>query len=431
MRMEVPLRTFAVFLLFASAAAAASRVAVLPLEPRAGALAAADALALTQDLRAAVADALAPHGYETVAASGADASAAMESTGASAAVLGRAAQMEGATVIAVGVYKAGSNSPAAIVRVVGIGSAQLKTDLRAKLPKFVATALGRAPPPGPAGATSQALPGAASSPTPAATRAPATSSTERGPARDPDPRDHRGRRADPRHPPQAEPQGADPGRQALLGSGTGEGEEGADAGGGGRRARSLVGLHPRSTRRRSRPGAARRPRRAGGRVLRSVHQAALRSQGPAGLRGRRDGTRWSPADPRARDRACPPGPELRDPRPGRATGRRRAPGPQRALRGRRDGGDVGVWRAPGAQAREGGDRRRRGHAARPRHADAAAGERKVAPAAACAPRAARGDGRSVCRRVRARRGGLPARRVRAGGQDVQESAREPPSSHPS
>src|SRR6267378_1025249 len=72
MRTEVPLRTFAVFLLFASAAAAENRVAVLPLEPRAGALAAADALALTQDLRAAVADALAPHGYETVAASGAD-----------------------------------------------------------------------------------------------------------------------------------------------------------------------------------------------------------------------------------------------------------------------------------------------------------------------------------------------------------------------
>src|SRR6267378_5917862 len=69
----------------------------------------------------------------------------MESTGASAAVLGRAAQMEGATVIAVGVYKAGSNSPAAIVRVVGIGSAQLKADLRAKVPKFVTTALGLAP----------------------------------------------------------------------------------------------------------------------------------------------------------------------------------------------------------------------------------------------------------------------------------------------
>src|SRR6266403_1037132 len=90
MRREVSLRTFAVFLLFASAAGAENRVAVLPLEPR-------------------------------------------------------AAQMEGATVIAVGVYKAGSNSPAAIVRVVGIGSAQLKTDLRAKVPKFVTTALGLAP----------------------------------------------------------------------------------------------------------------------------------------------------------------------------------------------------------------------------------------------------------------------------------------------
>ena len=145
MRTEVPLRTFAVFLLLASAAAAENRVAVLPLEPRAGALAAADALALTQDLRAAVADALAPHGYETVAASGPDAAAAMESTGASVAVLGRAAQMEGATVIAVGVYKAGSNTPASIVRVVGIGSAQLKSDLRAKVPKFVTTVLGLTP----------------------------------------------------------------------------------------------------------------------------------------------------------------------------------------------------------------------------------------------------------------------------------------------
>src|SRR5204863_431028 len=114
-------------------------------EPRAGALAAADALTLTQDLRAAVADALAPHGYETVAASGPDAAAAMESTGASVAVLGRAAQMEGATVIAVGVYKAGSNTPASIVRVVGIGSAQLKSDLRAKVPKFVTTVLGLTP----------------------------------------------------------------------------------------------------------------------------------------------------------------------------------------------------------------------------------------------------------------------------------------------
>src|SRR6267143_988004 len=120
MRREVSLRTFAVFLLFASAAGAENRVAVLPLEPRAGALGAADALTLSQDLRAAVAPCAA-----------ADAGAAHS---------------------------------------------------RAQSPT-----------------------------TAAATRASPASSTERGPARDPDPRDHRGRRAGPRHPPQAEPQGADPG----------------------------------------------------------------------------------------------------------------------------------------------------------------------------------------------------------------------------
>src|SRR5882762_4961522 len=126
MRREVSLRTFAVFLLFASAAVAENRVAVLPLEPRAGALGAADALTLTQDLRAAVADALAPHGYETLAGSGSEAYAAMGRLGASVAVVRRAAQMVGAAVIAVGVYKARSNSAGAIVRVVGIGYAQLK-----------------------------------------------------------------------------------------------------------------------------------------------------------------------------------------------------------------------------------------------------------------------------------------------------------------
>src|SRR5467141_116293 len=307
MRREVSLRTFAVFLLFASAAGAENRVAVLPLEPRAGALAATDALALTQDLRAAVADALAPHGYETVAGSGSDGPRGGDRV---RSAQGRPAR-ESAEVRHDGARPGSCPARAEA----GSGHAE------------DAGPGGAAASPRAAAGASAAHSRAKSPTTAAATRASAASSSERGPARNPDPRGHRGRRAGPRPPPQAEPQGADPGRKALLGSGAGEGEEGADAGGGGRRARPLAGLQSRARRRRSRAGAPRRPRRAGGRVLRSVDQAALRPQGPAGLRGRRDGTRRSPADPRARDRARPSGPELRDPRPGRTAGRRHAPGP--------------------------------------------------------------------------------------------------------
>jgi hypothetical protein len=142
---EVSLRTFAVSLLLASAAAAENRIAVLALEPRAGVLAPADAVSLTEEMRAAVREALAPHGYRTIASEGTDVTAALESTGASAAVLGRAAQMEGATVITVGVYKPDSTSPASLVRVVGFGAAQLKADMRAKMPKVLLPALGLAP----------------------------------------------------------------------------------------------------------------------------------------------------------------------------------------------------------------------------------------------------------------------------------------------
>jgi hypothetical protein len=143
--MEVSLRTFAAALLLTTAAAAQNRVAVLPLEPRPGALSAADAVALTEELRTAARDALAGHGYEVVAGQGNDVQAAMESSGAVAAVLGRAAEMEGATVIGLGVYKAGSSAPAARVRVMGIGIAQLKADLRAKVPGAVTSALGLTP----------------------------------------------------------------------------------------------------------------------------------------------------------------------------------------------------------------------------------------------------------------------------------------------
>jgi len=144
--MEVSLRTFtAALLLTTTAAAAQDRVAVLPLEPRAGALSAADARVLTEELRAAARDALAPHGYEVVAEQGSDVEAAIDRSGAVAAVLGRAAEMEGATVIGVGIYKPGSSSPAGRVRVMGIGVAQIKADLRAKVPGAVTSAMGLSP----------------------------------------------------------------------------------------------------------------------------------------------------------------------------------------------------------------------------------------------------------------------------------------------
>ncbi len=138
------LRTFAAVLLLASAAAAEDRVAVLPLEARAGTLSAADAAALTAEMRAAIREALASHGYEVVAAEGSDAKAALDSTGAVAVVLGRATRMEGATVIGFGVYKPESSAPASLLRVMGIGLPQLKADVRAKLPKLVLSGLGLA-----------------------------------------------------------------------------------------------------------------------------------------------------------------------------------------------------------------------------------------------------------------------------------------------
>jgi len=138
------LRTFAAALLLASAAAAENRVAVLSLEPRGGVLGAADAAALTGELRAVIREALAPQGYEVVTAEGNDAKAALGATGSVAAVMGRAARMEGAVVIGVGVYKADSSAPASLVRVMGIGVDQLKADIRAKVPKAVLSGLGLA-----------------------------------------------------------------------------------------------------------------------------------------------------------------------------------------------------------------------------------------------------------------------------------------------
>ena len=140
------MRIFILSIFLASAAAAQNRVAVLPVQPRSGALTPADAAAFTQEMRAAARDSLADRGYEVLAAEGSDPSDALERTGASLVVLGRAAQMEGATVVGIGLYKPGSSSPVSLIRVMGIGIAQLKTDVRAKLPGQLATALGLAPP---------------------------------------------------------------------------------------------------------------------------------------------------------------------------------------------------------------------------------------------------------------------------------------------
>src|SRR5262249_43817072 len=121
-------------------AAAASTVAVLPVQPREKVLSPADAAAITQEIRDSARKALAPFGVEVADAEG-DVAAAL-SSGAAAALFGKAAQMEGATVVAVGVYKPGASAPAALARVVGIGIAQLRQDARAKVPKLVTTALG-------------------------------------------------------------------------------------------------------------------------------------------------------------------------------------------------------------------------------------------------------------------------------------------------
>ena len=139
------MRTLSAILLLASAALAEDRVAILPVEPRAGVLAGPEAAAFTARMRALARESLAPHGYQVVAAEGQDPAAALESAGASLALLGRAGRMEGATVIAVGAYKPGSAAPASLVRVVGIGPAQLEDDLRAKLPGLLTGALGLAP----------------------------------------------------------------------------------------------------------------------------------------------------------------------------------------------------------------------------------------------------------------------------------------------
>jgi hypothetical protein len=139
------LRTFTLVLLLAGAAAAEKTVVLLPLEARAGALSAAEAASLTEQMRSIAGDALAPHGYQVADATGADPAAALESAGADLAVLGRAGRMEGATVIALAAYKPGSTAPASTVRVMGIGPAQLADDLRAKLPNLLEGALGLAP----------------------------------------------------------------------------------------------------------------------------------------------------------------------------------------------------------------------------------------------------------------------------------------------
>ena len=136
------MRIFILSALLATAAAAENRVAVLPLQSKPGALSAPDAVALTEEMRIVAREALSPHGYEVVAGEGSDPEGALDATGAVLAVLGRAAQMEGATVIAVSVYRNGSSAPVSLIRVMGIGLAQLRADLRGKLPNQLASALG-------------------------------------------------------------------------------------------------------------------------------------------------------------------------------------------------------------------------------------------------------------------------------------------------
>ena len=135
------MRTIWLCLCFATAAAAqGQRVAVLPVEPRAGVLSPADAAVVTEEIRAAAREALAAQGVAVVVAEG-DAAAALQA-GAAAALFGRAARLEGATVIAVGVYRPGSVAPASVARVVGLGLGQLRADIRVKIPKLILTALG-------------------------------------------------------------------------------------------------------------------------------------------------------------------------------------------------------------------------------------------------------------------------------------------------
>ena len=140
------MRVFILSIFLASAAGAQNRVAVLPVQPRSGALTPADAAAVSEQIRAAARDSLADRGYEVLTAEGSDPSDALESTGASLVVFGRAAQMEGATVVGIGLYKPGAAVPVSVIRVMGIGIAQLRADVRAKLPGPLASALGLAPP---------------------------------------------------------------------------------------------------------------------------------------------------------------------------------------------------------------------------------------------------------------------------------------------
>ena len=188
-------------LCFATAAAAAGeRVAVLPVEPRAGVLSPAEAGAVTEEIRAAAREALAAQGITVVAAEG-DAASALQA-GAVAALFGRAARLEGATVIAVGVYQPGSVAPSSVARIVGIGPDQLRADIRAKVPRLIRAALGLAvatsgTPPAqgtlrmPAGSVNTAAAAPSAAPSPAApppaaapppTAAPPTSAAARRPA---------------------------------------------------------------------------------------------------------------------------------------------------------------------------------------------------------------------------------------------------------
>ncbi|HZR11200.1 MAG TPA: hypothetical protein VFA79_21600 [Myxococcales bacterium] len=139
------MRTFTFVLLLAGAAAAEKTVVLLPIEARAGALSAADAEGLTEQIRSVAAETLGPRGYQIVAGQGGDAATALESAGADLALLGRAGRMEGATVIALSAYRPRSGSPASTVRVMGIGPLQLAGEVRAKLPNLLESALGLAP----------------------------------------------------------------------------------------------------------------------------------------------------------------------------------------------------------------------------------------------------------------------------------------------
>ena len=128
-------------MLLALICAAANSVAVLPIDSR-GALSPAEAASFEEEVRA-VARAALP-GFAVLDAAGApqDPSAARQQLGATAVIFGRAGRIEGATMVALGVYRSGSTTPAGTARIVGIGIDQLKEDARAKVPKLLRTALG-------------------------------------------------------------------------------------------------------------------------------------------------------------------------------------------------------------------------------------------------------------------------------------------------